>query len=89
MRQGPPGLACGCLCVRPSPFIIGPPVNTPGSRGGHRRGLKKEGGVVAVVVGSSCGVIFYTSGAVAQKTDKDRQKGVRGREKKQKQGPEG
>lgn len=51
--------------------------------------MKKEGGVVAVVVGSSCGVIFYTSGAVAQKTDKDRQKGVRGREKKQKQGPEG
>lgn len=56
----------------PGPFITGPPVNTPGRIGGRRRGGGRR-------EGSSCSVIFYTSGDVAQKTDKDRQKGEGGK----------
>lgn len=37
--------ACLWLSLSPpSPFIIGPPVNTPGSRGGHRRGGRRMEG---------------------------------------------
>ena len=38
-REAEAPRACLWLSLSPpSPFIIGPPVNTPGSRGGHRRG---------------------------------------------------
>lgn len=37
--------ACLWLSLSPpSPFIIGPPINTPGSRGGHRQGEGRGGG---------------------------------------------
>lgn len=42
--------ACLWLSLSPpSPFIIGPPVNTPGSRGGHRRGGRRRVGGAAAV----------------------------------------
>lgn len=87
VRQGPPGLVCGCLCPRLAPFIIGPPVNTPGSI--RATGMGEAVGRGGGGVGNSCSVIFYTSGSVAQKTDKDRQKEGRGEKKNKKQGLEG
>lgn len=59
----------------PSPFIMAPLLNAPGSQGGHKRGG-------AGVMGSSYSVIYNT--AIADKTDRERQKNT-----KQKQGPEG
>lgn len=78
--------ACLWLSLSPpSPFIIGPPVNTPGSRGGHRQG-GRSGEDSGGGVGSRCSVIFYTSEAALQTTDKDRQKERTGGGKKQKRG---
>lgn len=44
-REAGPPRACLWLSLSPpSPFIIGPPVNTPGSRGGHRQGGRRKEG---------------------------------------------
>lgn len=67
-------------------FIIGPPVNTPASRGGHRQ-EDGETGLVKQGRRGASSVVFNTSGATAKKTDKDKQKDGKGRDTR-KQGDE-
>lgn len=46
-EAGAPRVCLWLSLSLPSPFIIGPPVNMPGSSGGHRRGGSiREGWVV-------------------------------------------